>query len=120
MTDLEFQQGLKVFWSSGGTNPDEDTLEVWFQMIQHIPLAAYQFAIKGILSEEEDLATINFTKQIKDRAKMFDQRRGSQWKEQFEKPADAIAPEKALGLIKDFNKKLKGIEDASHPDVKPL
>ena len=107
MTKPEFLKGLKVYWSSGGTNPDEETLEVWFQIIQNVPLAAYQFAIKGIIGDLDDLATINFTKQVKDRARMFDRSAGDEWKNQHERPADAIPADQALKLIKDFNKTLK-------------
>jgi len=107
MTDLEFQKGLKVFWSSGGAMPVEGTVEVWFQFLQHIPLDAYQFGIKGLIEEVDNLATINFVKQIKDRARMFDRSAGDEWKNQHEKPADCIPPDEALKLIKEFNKTLK-------------
>ncbi len=101
MTKPEFLKGLKVYWSSGGATTDAETIEVWFQIVQGIPLIAYQFAIKGIIEEVDNLALINFVKQVKDRAKMFaGKNRGQEWKKQH--PA-YTHPEEWAKRVKENN-----------------
>jgi hypothetical protein len=112
MTDLEFQRGLKVFWSSGGVHPDEETLEVWYKMLERTTLPEYQFAIQGLIKDEDSLSTINFVKQIEDRAKVFRAKnKGQEWKEQFEPPEDPMPQQTMKELVHDFNLHLKGIEE---------
>ncbi len=110
MTRTEFHKGIKVYLSLGGVNPDKETLELWFNFLKDYSLGAYQYAIKEMVTNIDELATVNFVKQVQDRAGIHDRIYGDKWKEQLERPADAIPQEKALKLIKDFNKTLKGIE----------
>lgn len=112
MTRQEFHKGIKVYLSCGGLNPDKETLELWFNFLKDISLGAYQYAIKEMVNNIDDLALVNFVKQVKDRAGIHDRIFGDKWKEQLEKPADAIPQEKLLKLCKDFNKNLKGTENA--------
>ena len=111
MTKEQFLKGLKVFWASGGANPDEDTLEIWYQMLSHIVESDYQQAIMHLMRNERKLATINFIAEIEERAKMFRGMRESEARynaKQIE-PKDTIPTEELKKLVKDFTKSLGDI-----------
>ena len=68
-----------------------------------------------ILMTNTNLNQINFIKQIKDRANIY-KRLNQDWKQNLERPADAIPPEKLLKLCRDFNKGLKGMDETGQAE----
>lgn len=111
MTKEQFLKGLKVFWASGGANPDEDTLEIWYQMLSHIVESDYQKAIIHLMRNEKNLATINFIAEIEERAKMFKGQREAEARYNVKQipPKDIIPRDKLKKLVKDFTKSLGDI-----------
>ena len=72
MTKEQFAKGLLIFYSCGGPNPDEATLNVWYQLIKDITGYFYQESIINLVKTEKNLGYINFPYEIYDRAKRIE------------------------------------------------
>lgn len=111
MEASQFQTGLKVLLSCGGPNPDEQTIEVWFRMLGHVHPVDFEKAVMDICQNNKDLGRINFVAEVLDYAGAHKRTRDSKESRaaRLIPPKDTVPIEDLRKLVKDYNKKLKGI-----------
>lgn len=111
MTREHFQAGLKIFFSCGGPNVDEQTLEVWYRMLANIHPEDFEKAILDLCQEEKELGRINFVAEVKDRSGSHRRQRESKLAQNARMlpPKDMIPIEDLRKFCKDFNAKLKEV-----------
>ena len=64
LTKAQFGQGLLVFNSCGGPNPDEVTIKVWYELLKELNPYCFQEAIVKLVRNEKNLGCINFVAEI--------------------------------------------------------
>ena len=116
MTRQQFQAGLKVFFSCGGPNVDEKTLEVWYRMLANLHPEDFEKAILGICQEIKELGRINFIAEVKERSATHRRSRESELARNARMlpPKDAIPFDKLQKLCKEFTNSLKEIPEAGN------
>ena len=65
MTKAEFAEGLMFYRACCGKEPELAHVEVWWEMLNYMPVEQFVGAIKLFITEEENPARMNFVATVK-------------------------------------------------------
>ena len=65
MTKEEFAEGLMFYRACCGKEPELAHVEVWYEMLNYMPIDQFVGAIKIFISNEENPARMNFVATVK-------------------------------------------------------
>ena len=65
MTKEEFGEGLMFYRACCGKDPERAHVEVWWEMLQYMPIDHFVGAVKLFISTEESPARLNFVASVK-------------------------------------------------------
>ena len=105
MTKEEFGEGLMFYRACCGKEPELAHVEVWWEMLQYMPIDHFVGAVKLFISNEESPARLNFVASVKKYC-------GLHLKEvRHEKYLERVAEEKELdriyrqNVVQEYHKK---------------
>ncbi len=68
MTFQEFQKGTKYYRNCGGQRLTDEKEKVWYDLLKEMDFDTYRGAVKMFISEEKEIARLNFVASIKEYA----------------------------------------------------